>query len=223
MKYTLHKAWLGTMILAWSAILIAAGAIMVNRAHAQTASGLLMAQLQFGSRGAEVSKLQTFLATNSLVYPEQLVTGYFGALTQKAVIQFQIAYGIPAVGRVGPMTLQKMNMIMSTGSGIDVSVPAVTSTGVTSTSGQNTVTWQTNEPANGKLYYSTAPLIVAEASAPQFEPAVSGSLYSDASFSLSKSTLLPSLSAGATYYYTIVARDQSGNVGMIWPRSFIAQ
>ncbi len=45
--------------------------------------------LKLGSTGADVTRLQQFLATDSSVYPEAQVTGYYGSLTEAAVKRFQ--------------------------------------------------------------------------------------------------------------------------------------
>jgi len=60
----------------------------------------------------DVSFLQSFLASHDAVYPEKLVTGHFGKLTASAVSAFQSLYGLPSVGRVGPLTLQKLNELL---------------------------------------------------------------------------------------------------------------
>lgn len=65
--------------------------------------------LRPGSRGDEVSALQSFLANDPAIYPEGLVTGYFGPATQKAVKNFQAKYGIDTLGIVGPATRAKLN------------------------------------------------------------------------------------------------------------------
>ena len=41
--------------------------------------------LDFGERNSDVTSLQQFLAADVSVYPEGLVTGYFGSLTRAAV------------------------------------------------------------------------------------------------------------------------------------------
>lgn len=46
------------------------------------------------------------------VYPEGLVTGYFGSLTEKAVKRFQTKYGIEQTGFVGPQTRSKLNSLI---------------------------------------------------------------------------------------------------------------
>lgn len=60
--------------------------------------------LHQGKQGDDVAKLQAYLAGHGF-YPEALITGYFGTLTQKAAIRFQKLNDIaPAVGYVGPIT-----------------------------------------------------------------------------------------------------------------------
>jgi len=58
---------------------------------------------------ADVRRLQTLLATDKLIYPQGLVTGYFGSLTFQAVKKFQEVHGVAVqnmagVGVVGPLT-----------------------------------------------------------------------------------------------------------------------
>ena len=48
--------------------------------------------LSLRSLGSEVTKLQSILATDSSIYPEGIISGYFGSLTQKAVQRFQCKY-----------------------------------------------------------------------------------------------------------------------------------
>ncbi len=68
--------------------------------------------LQNGDSGADVTRLQQFLALDPSVYPEMQVTGYFGSLTEAAVRRFQcknkiVCDGDPAstgYGVVGPRT-----------------------------------------------------------------------------------------------------------------------
>jgi peptide/nickel transport system substrate-binding protein len=48
--------------------------------------------LKKGSQGTEVKELQKCLAQDPEVYPEADITGWFGSLTQKAVIRFQEKY-----------------------------------------------------------------------------------------------------------------------------------
>src|SRR3989344_7540400 len=49
----------------------------------------LLKKLSFGMSGEDVTRLQEFLATDPDIYPEGLVTGRFGRLTEKAVRALQ--------------------------------------------------------------------------------------------------------------------------------------
>lgn len=70
-----------------------------------------------GSKGTDVSKLQEFLKKDSALYPEGLVTGFFGPATERAVQKFQIKYGVvtsgnaktTGFGAVGPKTRKALN------------------------------------------------------------------------------------------------------------------
>ncbi len=72
--------------------------------------------LRRGLSGDDVSRLQQFLARDSSIYPEGIVSGYFGILTERAVQRWQarneiVTSGIPAItgfGVVGPRTLAAM-------------------------------------------------------------------------------------------------------------------
>lgn len=72
------------------------------------AIAFLTRDLASGSQGEDVLRLQAFLASDPAIYPEGLVTGYYGALTVKAIKRFQAKYGLPQVGRVGSLTRAKL-------------------------------------------------------------------------------------------------------------------
>ena len=71
-------------------------------------------------RDNDVQELQKFLAKDKSIYPEGLITGYFGSLTKKAVQNFQCKYNIvcsgdptaTGYGQVGPKTRAKLNELM---------------------------------------------------------------------------------------------------------------
>ncbi|MDO8676853.1 MAG: peptidoglycan-binding domain-containing protein [Candidatus Azambacteria bacterium] len=70
--------------------------------------------LALGLRHSDVNNLQQALKTDSSIYPEGLVTGYFGPATLRAIQKFQEKYGIaalgdPGYGTVGPKTRAKLN------------------------------------------------------------------------------------------------------------------
>lgn len=71
----------------------------------------LTLEMQEGSTGEQVTKLQQLLASDPELYPERVVSGYYGRITAMAVKRFQKKYGIEQVGRVGPKTLRKFNEI----------------------------------------------------------------------------------------------------------------
>ena len=89
--------------------------------------------LTIGSQGKDVTELQTYLAKDSSLYPEGLVTGYYGSLTAHAVEHFQAAHGIVSsgtsattgYGAVGPRTREALSMCRIDGP-IEPKPPVVT-------------------------------------------------------------------------------------------------
>jgi peptidoglycan hydrolase-like protein with peptidoglycan-binding domain len=182
-------------------------------------------QLDLGESNADVTSLQEFLASDSSLYPQGLVTGYFGSLTKAAVSRFQARYGFAQVGRVGPLTRDKINELIGNG-GISTMVgtsPAVVmqyAPAITATTA--TFSWMsTNEIALGRMYYSTYPLSMNEGDINSNGFAVtSGQVGSyDGTARTSQSSMLTGLVPNTTYYYTIVATDLSGNVSVIGPNN----
>ncbi len=75
----------------------------------QSATASLASTLSVGSQGNQVKVLQALLAADPSIYPEGLVTGYFGPATERAVKRFQEKNGIDQIGVVGPKTLKALN------------------------------------------------------------------------------------------------------------------
>ncbi|MDO8536710.1 MAG: peptidoglycan-binding protein [bacterium] len=69
----------------------------------------LISKLREGASGDDVRLLQEILASDSSIYPEGRITGFFGRLTAQAVKRFQKKHGLEQVGNVGPKTLEKLN------------------------------------------------------------------------------------------------------------------
>lgn len=83
---------------------------------AQSAGVEFKKTLQRGMRGKDVKILQEFLKQSPEIYPQGLVTGYFGPLTEMAVKRLQESQGIEPVGIVGPKTKAKLNeLVVETG------------------------------------------------------------------------------------------------------------
>jgi N-acetylmuramoyl-L-alanine amidase len=61
----------------------------------------------FGMTSQDVMELQTRLKDEGFF--TSTPTGYFGPLTQSAVMAYQSAHGIPATGYVGPLTRAQLN------------------------------------------------------------------------------------------------------------------
>jgi peptidoglycan hydrolase-like protein with peptidoglycan-binding domain len=191
-------------------------------------------QMNIGARGADVTTLQQTLAADSTLYPEGTVSGYFGALTSAAVKRFQAKYGIVSsgspsttgYGRVGPATIAKFNAVYGNGTASTDGAPIIMGVTVaTSSVGGATMMWNTNEPATGVIYYSTAPLQLTEASGPGQAPGISGTNVQtvNAALNTSNSVALSGLASSSTYYYTIKSTDASGNISLTWPASFVAR
>lgn len=186
-------------------------------AHAQ----VLTRQLEVGSRGADVSAVQTYLAGTPTWYPQGLVTGYFGFLTKSAVSNYQSDNGISAVGRIGPITMVSLNARMAGGGGStsgDVSGPEISSVHVNTSSNSARVSWNTNEQARGVVYYSSSRLSEYEN---LNSVTISGATaQTDSNLRSSQDVTLSGLSSNTTYYYDVYVTDASGNVSMTMQNSF---
>jgi len=71
---------------------------------------LFTTDLYYGMTSSEVKCLQQFLANlGSSIYPEKLITGYYGPLTKAAVQRYQAMKGIITTGYFGPLTRAAVN------------------------------------------------------------------------------------------------------------------
>lgn len=83
----------------------------------------LLRHLRKGMSGDDVKELQEILASDPDIYPEGFLTGFFGALTEKAVKKFQKKHGIEDVGEVGPKTLARIKKFFEEGAGGSGKIP----------------------------------------------------------------------------------------------------
>jgi len=203
----------------------------------QSAYAAITSQLDIGDRSSEVTELQTYLATNASVYPEGLVTGYFGQLTKAAVERFQTAQGIVSqgtptttgYGRVGPLTQADINAKLAGGgspspSG-DVYSPTIRSVNVDTDRNGASITWTASEASMGKVYYSTSPIRISNIfdSTGVFsgEPVVSGTLAQyDGVARVTHTVNINNLTPNTTYFYLVVVFDSTKNVSITSPASF---
>ena len=88
---------------------------------------MLRENLSEGMSGEDVSELQRVLARDREVYPEGLVTGYFGTLTKEAVARWQQKNSLSPTGVVNRETLQKL--AINPPSAPSVTPPALTTPG----------------------------------------------------------------------------------------------
>lgn len=189
--------------------------VITGTAHADT----LYRQLEVGMKGSDVAALQTFLATDITLYPQGLVTSYFGFLTKSAVANFQSRNGLPAVGRVGPATLPIINAQMNGTVTVSAeSAPAIYGARADVSRNGAQIVWATNEAAKGVVYYSSSPLSTYEN---VNSVSVNGTLaMTDENFRGAQNVSISGLQASTIYYYMIYTTDQQGNVSVTWPSTF---
>lgn len=181
----------------------------------QNAYAAITSQLDLGDRGANVTELQSFLATNVAIYPEGIISGYFGHLTAAAVVRFQTANGLPRVGRVGPLTLAIINAQMggTVSTGADVWAPIIYPETVSVSANSATISWTTSDAARSRVMYSTSwPFLYATAAS-----------VSTNSFGATSSITLTNLQSHTTYYYTLESVDASGNIMWTVAKSLLTQ
>ncbi len=192
-----------------------------------THAAMITQTLSVGSTGSEVTSLQTFLATDRSIYPQGLVTGYFGSLTKAAVTNFQIRNNIDAVGIVGPITRPVINAQMASGMTSTVSdglrgqlnAPAILNVGVSTGGNTAIVSWNTDESAKGIVYYGTSPLTLTE-NVNVINVSGGSAVMTDTAFRTSQNVSLQGLTPNTTYYYAVYSTNQANNSSVSWPATF---
>ncbi len=180
--------------------------------YAEAAS--LMRQLDVGMSGDDVVDLQQFLGTDPSIYPEELMTGYFGVLTEMAVKRYQARNGLPPVGRIGPRTLALINSQIGNngiGGSDDAKAPILYAETVRANKNSATFTWTTDEIAFASVRY-----------ADHYPFALESAQYVEDKGGLStyQTVTIRDLLPNTTYYYSIASTDPAGNVSMSTQKSF---
>lgn len=195
--------------------------VALTRTHAAVLQPI-GSSLDIGSTGQDVTTLQTLLASSPSLYPAGLVTGYYGLLTKTAVAQFQIAHNLPPVGRVGPLTLARLNTLIASGATtIDVDSPSINAARVTTTGTSAIISWNTNEPTIGRVHYSAMPITMLEPTASKTVPQTSGTAIAEQTAGTAHSVIITGLNPHRTYYYSIASIDFSENVSVILSSPFV--
>jgi len=203
----------------------------------QSAYARITTELDLGSRGTEVTELQTYLSTDVNIYPSGLVTGYFGQLTKAGVERFQTEEGIvtsgtpttTGYGRVGPRTLNALNTKIAGGvTTSDVYAPVIKTVTVTTGNTNATVSWEASEASFGKVYYSTQPIRISNifdvTGVYSGEPIVTGTLAQyDNNPRVSHTVNISGLASNTTYNYIVVVYDAAKNVSITSPSTFRTQ
>ena len=69
--------------------------------------------LSYGVTNEDIARIQRLLATDPLIYPYGVDSGYFGPKTQEAIRQFQIRMGLDPVGVIGPATTALLEVFLN--------------------------------------------------------------------------------------------------------------
>ena len=109
-----------------------------NSNESRPPSELVLENLGPGSSGDSVTTLQKLLSQDTKIYPEALVTGYYGTLTQKAVERFQCTHNVVCSGTVsssgygfvGPRTREVISSVFQSGGEVVAPTGSQTETNV---------------------------------------------------------------------------------------------
>ena len=83
----------------------------------------LTKRLYLGSKDNEVKTLQRLLSTDNKIYPEGLITGYYGPLTERAVRKMQKKAGLAETGILNEHTIARINELLRDGAGQSGKIP----------------------------------------------------------------------------------------------------
>lgn len=177
--------------------------------------------LKYGSKGSNVKALQAFMASNNDIYPSGSQDGSFGPATKAGVIQLQLAYNLTPDGIVGGGTRGVINNLISNGTNLDTYAPAINNLSVAPVGRNVNISFTSDEPVMSIVYYDTNNLTWTNWDQREMSlkiPEITGTKNTDLAFTANKQFTLSNLSPNTVYHYTVLAKDKSGNVTLIWPR-----
>ena len=211
--------WRKNLVSVFGVVTLGCLLVPVMAVNAATYSPIT-SQLDLGSSNQNVTSLQAFLASDPAIYPEGLVTGYFGPLTRAAVIRFQNQYRIDPVGRVGPVTIAKINSLIAAGGlagRTDISGPQFYSVAQSIATNSATFSWATNENATAKVFYNTDYVAMNEGDVNSvgFGSKNGWTAFNDGVARTGQQVTVSGLQPNTLYHYVLVSTDLSGNVS-VW-------
>jgi peptidoglycan hydrolase-like protein with peptidoglycan-binding domain len=218
------------------------GSVMFFGGVAEAAT--ITASLDVGSRGNEVILLQTYLAQDDDLYPQKLLTGYFGPLTRAAVGRFQCRENIvceeavnisvtttptaSGYGRVGPRTKARLNELMK-GMTLTTSSGEVlgASTGNVGGSTDFSAPVMSEEKVTVGSTFATISWITNESAWSQvfYGKAypfllTNAAIVKDPSFDTTNGVTIGNLEPNTTYYYVRESADVANNIARSVVMSF---
>ena len=119
--------------------------------------------LSQGTRGPQVEDLQTILKSDPTIYPEGLVTGFYGPMTKKAVERLQKKFNLQQTGNLDENTAR---IIMPCPIDVQLTVASPNGGETWDKAQTHEITWKLSKTVTGGL----EPLSVPEISADYFWP-----------------------------------------------------
>lgn len=84
----------------------------IVQAKSEINSLLIKEDLREGMSHSDIKKIQELLSTDSTIYPERFVTGYFGPLTKDALKRFQEKFKLRVTGEIDEETRQYLSELL---------------------------------------------------------------------------------------------------------------
>lgn len=104
--------------------------------------------LSHGAKGPQIKDVQNILRSDPTIYPEGLVTGYYGPLTQKAIKKIQKKFGLLQTGEIDEQTARVILPCP-----IDVQLTVLSPNGgeVWDRKDTHEITWKLSKPGGPEL------------------------------------------------------------------------